>query len=68
MLKRMLILGLVLGLLLISSVASLAQDDILLYGGNQDIDNIDPATGENYSINATLRSLYDALYILRAWQ
>jgi len=39
--------------------------DILLYGGNQDIDNIDPATGENYSINAALRSLYDALFIYR---
>ena len=39
--------------------------NILLYGGNQDIDNIDPATGENYSINAALVSLYDALYIVR---
>ena len=39
--------------------------DILLYGGNQDIDNIDPATGENYSITAALRSLYDALFIYR---
>lgn len=38
---------------------------ILLYGGNQDIDNIDPATGENYSINAALLSLYDALFIMR---
>ncbi|MCA9836986.1 MAG: ABC transporter substrate-binding protein [Trueperaceae bacterium] len=45
---------------------ALAQDgNILLYGGNQDIDNIDPATGENYSINAALRSLYDALFIYR---
>jgi peptide/nickel transport system substrate-binding protein len=45
---------------------SYAQDkNILLYGGNQDIDNIDPATGENYSINAALLSLYDALFILR---
>jgi peptide/nickel transport system substrate-binding protein len=43
-----------------------AQDkNILLYGGNQDIDNIDPATGENYSINAALISLYDALFIAR---
>jgi peptide/nickel transport system substrate-binding protein len=44
-----------------------AQDgeNILLYGGNQDIDNIDPATGENYSINAALVSLYDALFIVR---
>ncbi|MDX2138803.1 MAG: ABC transporter substrate-binding protein [Chloroflexota bacterium] len=44
-----------------------AQDgeNILLYGGNQDIDNIDPATGENYSINAALLSLYDALFIVR---
>jgi peptide/nickel transport system substrate-binding protein len=46
---------------------SQAQDDpqILLYGGNQDIDNIDPAIGENYSINAALVSLYDALFIVR---
>ena len=43
----------------------LAQDkNILLYGGNQDIDNIDPATGENYSINAALLSLYDASLFL----
>lgn len=42
-----------------------AGDKILLYGGNQDIDNIDPATGENYSINAALLSLYDAFFIVR---
>jgi peptide/nickel transport system substrate-binding protein len=53
--------------LLFFSVA-LAQDNILLYGGNQDIDNIDPATGENYSINAALLSLYDALFIARGDQ
>ena len=53
-------------MLLVPSATSLAQDDILLYGGNQDIENIDPATGENYSINGALRSLYDALYIYRA--
>jgi peptide/nickel transport system substrate-binding protein len=41
------------------------EKNILLYGGNQDIDNIDPATGENYSINAALLSLYDALFIVR---
>lgn len=46
--------------------AGFAQDEnVLLYGGNQDIDNIDPATGENYSINAALVSLYDALFIVR---
>ena len=39
--------------------------NILLYGGNQDIDNIDPAIGENYSINAALLSLYDSLFIMR---
>ena len=66
MFKRMLILGLALGALLDPLTTSLAQDDILLYGGNQDIENIDPATGENYSINGALRSLYDALYIYRA--
>ena len=42
-----------------------AGSKILLYDGNQDIDNIDPATGENYSINAALISLYDALFITR---
>ena len=65
MYKRILFTCLVLGVLLITSSAVLAQGDILLYSGNQDIDNIDPATGENYSINAALRSLYDALYIYR---
>ncbi|MEZ4657489.1 MAG: ABC transporter substrate-binding protein [Caldilineaceae bacterium] len=45
--------------------AAAAGDKILLYGGNQDIDNIDPAIGENYSINAALLSLYDALFIMR---
>jgi peptide/nickel transport system substrate-binding protein len=63
--KRLLFILLVASLALITTSAVLAQDDILLYGGNQDIDNIDPATGENYSINAALRSLYDALYIYR---
>ena len=63
--KRLLFILLVVSLALLTSSAVLAQDDILLYGGNQDIDNIDPATGENYSINAALRSLYDALYIYR---
>jgi len=65
MFKRLLIFSLVLTLLLVTSLTGLAQDAILLYGGNQDIDNIDPATGENYSINAALRSLYDALFIYR---
>lgn len=65
MFKRFLFTCLVLSILLITSTAVLAQDDILLYSGNQDIDNIDPAVGENYSINAALRSLYDALYIYR---
>ena len=63
---RKLSLFLVLMLVLVSGTIGLAQDEnILLYGGNQDIDNIDPATGENYSINAALRSLYDALFIYR---
>ena len=52
-------------LLSVSLVAQAQDENILLYGGNQDIDNIDPATGENYSINAALRSLYDALFIYR---
>lgn len=66
MYKRFLTLAMMIALFAISSLVIVAQDgDILLYGGNQDIDNIDPATGENYSINAALRSLYDALFIYR---
>lgn len=65
MFKRMFIFSFILVFLLITSTTGLAQDNILLYGGNQDIHNIDPATGENYSINAALRSLYDALFIYR---
>ena len=65
MFKRALFICLALSLALGASSLVMAQDDILLYGGNQDIDNIDPATGENYSINAALRSLYDALFIYR---
>ena len=65
MFKRLLVICLVLSLALLTSSIVMAQDDILLYGGNQDIDNIDPAIGENYSINASLRSLYDALFIAR---
>ena len=52
-------------LALLSFGAVAAQERILLYGGNQDIHDIDPATGENYSINAALRSLYDALFMAR---
>ena len=65
MFQRIFVFSLMLALLLITSATGLAQDNILLYGGNQDIDSIDPATGENYSINAALRSLYDALFIYR---
>ena len=65
MFQRIFVFSLMLALLLITSATGLAQDNILLYGGNQDIHNIDPATGENYSINAALRSLYDALFIYR---
>ena len=66
MFKRLITMLVLLMMLIITSVTALSQDDdILLYGGNQDIDNIDPATGENYSINAALRSLYDALFIYR---
>ena len=65
MYRRLLFTCLALGLLVFGSVMVMAQDDILLYGGNQDIPNIDPATGEDYSINGALRSLYDALYIYR---
>ena len=65
MYRRLLFACLALSLLLFTSSMVMAQDDILLYGGNQDIPNIDPATGEDYSINGALRSLYDALYIYR---
>jgi peptide/nickel transport system substrate-binding protein len=65
--RRILLPGLLILVLLMLGLAStigLAQGDkILLYGGNQDIDNIDPAIGENYSINAALLSLYDAMFI-----
>ena len=56
---------LVAALLVAAAPLSAQGENILLYGGNQDIDNIDPATGENYSINAALRSYYDALFINR---
>jgi peptide/nickel transport system substrate-binding protein len=62
--RWLLLLVMALGLVVPFGIAQ-AQDDILLYGGNQDIDNIDPAVGENYSIDATLRSFYDALFIFR---
>lgn len=65
MFQRLFIFSLMLALLLITSATGLAQDNILLYGGNQDIPNIDPAIGEDYSTNAALRSLYDALFIYR---
>ena len=65
---RKLLLGLAMlsMLALLSFGAVAAQGRIMLYGGNQDIHDIDPATGENYSINAALRSLYDALFIARS--
>lgn len=66
MYKRSTLFIAMLVIFMMTSLTALSQDgDILLYGGNQDIDNIDPATGENYSINAALRSLYDALFIYR---
>ena len=65
MFQRIFVFSLMLALLLITSATGLAQDNILLYGGNQDIPNIDPAIGEDYSTNAALRSLYDALFIYR---
>lgn len=58
-------LVLALMIMLLVPAAYAQEENILLYGGNQDIDNIDPATGENYSINAALVSLYDALFIVR---
>lgn len=58
-----LFLALMLGLTALLGTTFAQGQNILLYGGNQDIDNIDPAIGENYSINAALRSLYDALFI-----
>ena len=61
--KSFTLVGFLLSAMLVLGTAN--AKDVLLYGGNQDIDNIDPATGENYSINAALRSLYDALFIYR---
>lgn len=68
--SRKLLSFIVVSILLISSLATLsvaAQEDkaVLLYAGQQDIENIDPAVGENYSINAALRSFYDSLFIYR---
>ncbi len=66
MYKRSTLFIAMLVIFMMTSLTALSQDgDILLYGGQQDIENIDPATGENYSINAALRSLYDALFIYR---
>lgn len=58
---------LILLILLAVPLSGMAQEgeNVLLYGGNQDIDNIDPAVGENYSISAALVSMYDALFIVR---
>jgi peptide/nickel transport system substrate-binding protein len=63
--KLSFLLIMVLILLVGVSITQAQDEDILLYGANQDIDNIDPAVGENYSINAALRSFYDALFIYR---
>lgn len=67
MIKKHYIFLLLVTLMLSIPFASHAQDDsqILLYGGNQDISNIDPAVGEDYSNSAALRSLYDPLFIYR---
>ncbi len=66
-LLSLIVIALIAFLVVVPVPATVAQEgeQILLYGGNQDIDNIDPAVGENYSINAALRSLYDALFIYR---
>ena len=69
--RRARVLGLILVVILLTAtvgpMSATAQDEknILLYSGQQDIENIDPAVGENYSINAAHRSLYDALFIFR---
>ncbi len=63
--KLILCLSVLSMLTLLSIGAVSAQDRILLYGGNQDIHDIDPATGENYSIDAALRTLYDSLFMAR---
>ncbi len=67
--SRKLLSFVVVSILLVSSLATLSvsaqEGDVLLYSGQQDIENIDPAVGENYSINAALRSFYDSLFIYR---
>ncbi len=51
--------------LLLTQGAPAASARIVRYASGQTIDNIDPAIGENYSINNALISLYDALFIVR---
>ena len=45
--------------------ATTTANNIVYYASFQGMDNIDPAIGENYSVNNALISLYDALFIVR---
>ncbi len=63
--KLILCLSVLSMLALLSFGAVAAQERILLYAGNQDIHDIDPATGEDYSNSAALRALYDSLFMAR---
>lgn len=50
---------------LLSTKTEAASSNIVYYAAAQGMDNIDPAIGENYSVNNALISLYDALFIVR---
>ena len=44
-----------------SAVRSQASANVLVYGANQDISNLDPHTGHDYSITWGQRAVYDSL-------
>lgn len=50
---------------LLSTKTEAASSNIVYYAAAQGMDNINPAIGENYSVNNALISLYDALFIVR---
>jgi peptide/nickel transport system substrate-binding protein len=50
---------------LLTNQAPTTSAPIVYYASAKGMDNIDPAIGENYSVNNALISLYDALFIVR---
>jgi peptide/nickel transport system substrate-binding protein len=47
--------------------AAAAQPQILIRAANQDISNLDPCTGHDYSIGSAQKSVYDALFQYRKY-